>query len=73
MEKLFLAFKWEKKEHEAKSEADSDQEPESYLTYVSNLLHFVISICEVYSNNTMAYNANGLYPHRAQRSNDFIL
>ena len=45
--KLFLAFKKEKAEHEAKSEDDSDQEPEIYLTYVNNLLHYLFSNCEV--------------------------
>ena len=38
-ERLFEAFKKEKAEHKAKSEDDSDEEPQTYSTYVSNLLH----------------------------------
>ena len=62
--RLFDAFKNEKAEHIAKSEEDSDEEPQTYLTYVNNLLNSLFSNCEVYFNNTMVYNANGLYPHR---------
>ena len=69
--RLFDAFKREKAEHKAKSEDDSDEEFEPYLTYVNNLLHLLISNCEVHFNNTMAYNGNGLYPHKAQISNEF--
>ena len=69
--RLFDAFKKEKAEHKAKSEEDSDEEPQTYLTYVNNLLHSLFSNCEVYFNNTMVYNANGLYPHKAQISNEF--
>ena len=50
---LFDAFKKEKAEYKAKSEDDSDEEPQTYLTYVNNLLHSVFSNCEVYFNNTM--------------------
>ena len=69
--RLFEAFKKEKAEHKAKSEEDSDEEPQTYLTYVNNLLYSLFSNCEVYFNNTMVYNANGLYPHKAQISNEF--
>ena len=69
--RLFEAFKKEKAEHKAKSEEDSDEEPQTYLTYVNNLLHSLFSNCEVYFKNTMVYNANGLYPHKAQISNEF--
>ena len=69
--RLFEAFKKEKAEHKAKSEEDSDEEPQTYLTYVNNLLHSLFSNCEVYSNNTLVYYANGLYPHKAQISNEF--
>ena len=68
--RLFDVFKDEKAEHKAKSEDDSDEEPKSYLTYVKNLIHSLFSNCEVYFNNTMAYNANGLYPHKAPLSNE---
>ena len=61
--RLFDAFKKEKAEHQAKSEDDSNEEPKIYLTYVSDLLRSLFSNCEVYFNNTMGYNANGLYPH----------
>ena len=70
--RLFDAFKKEKEEHKAKLEEDSDEGPQTYLNYVSNLLHALFSNCEVYFKNTMVYNANGLYPHKAQISNDFI-
>ena len=69
--RMFDAFKKEKAEHKAKSEEDSDEEPQTYLTYVNNLLHSLFSNCEIYFNNTMVYNANGLYPHKAQISNKF--
>ena len=42
-ERLFDAFKKEKAEHKAKSEDDSDEETEPYLTYVSNRLHSLFS------------------------------
>ena len=67
--RLFDAFKREKAEHKAKSEDDSDEEPEPYLIYVNNLRHSLFSNCEVYFNNTMAHNGNGLYPHKAIKSN----
>ena len=69
--RLFDAFKKEKAEHKAKSEEDSDEEPQTYLTYVNSVLLSLFSNCEVYFNNTMVYNANGLYPHKAQISNEF--
>ena len=69
--RLFEAFRKEKAEHKAKSEKDSDEESQTYLTYVNNLLHTLFSNWEVYFNNTMVYNANGLYPHKAQISNEF--
>ena len=68
--RLFEAFK-KKSENKAKPEKDSDEEPQTYLTYVNNLLHSLFSNCEIYFNNTMVYNANGLYPHKAQISNEF--
>ena len=48
---LFNAFKKEKAEHKAKSEDDSDEEPEPNVTYVNNLLHSLFSNCDVYFNN----------------------
>ena len=54
-----------------KSEDDSDEEPQNYLTYINNLLHSLFSNSEVYFNNTMVYNANGLYPHEVQILNEF--
>ena len=44
-EKLFDAFKKEKAEPKAKSENDSDEEPESHLTYVNHLLQWLFSHC----------------------------
>ena len=67
---MFDAFK-KKKAKNAKSEENSDEEPQANLTYVNNLLHSIFSNCEVYFNITMVYNANGLYPHKAQISNKF--
>ena len=52
-------------------EEDSDEEPQTYLTYLINLLHSLFSNCEVFFNNSVVYNANGLYPHKAQISNEF--
>ena len=69
--RLFEAFKKEKAEHKAKSEEDSNEEPPTYLSNVNNLLHSLFSNCEVYFINTRVYNANGLYPHKAQISNEF--
>ena len=40
--RLFDAFKKEKAEHKAKSEEDSDEEPQTYLTYVNNLLFYIL-------------------------------
>ena len=40
---LFDAFKREKAEHKTKSEDDSDEEPQIYLTYLNTLLHSLIS------------------------------
>ena len=60
-----------KNQNKAKSEEDSDEEPQTFLTYVNILLHSLFSNCEVYFINTMVYNANGLYPHKAQISNEF--
>ena len=68
--RLFDAFKKGKAENKAKLEEGSDEEPQTYLTYVNNLIHSLFSNCEVYFNNTMVYNANGLYPHKAQISNE---
>ena len=46
--RLFEAFKKEKAEHKAKSEEDSDEELQTYLTYVNNLLQSLFSSCEVF-------------------------
>ena len=67
----FEAFKKEKTEHKSKSEDDSDEEPQTYPTYVSNLLHSQFSNCEIAFNKIVAYNANGLYPHKSQISKEF--
>ena len=70
--RFFEAFKNEKAEHKAKSEEeDSDEEPQTYLTYVNNLLRSLFSNCEAYFNKTMVFNANELYPHKEQISNEF--
>ena len=45
-ERLFDAFKKEA-EYTAKSEDDSDEDPQTYLIYVNNLLHFLFSNYEV--------------------------
>ena len=57
--RLYDAFKKEKAVQKAKSEEDSAEEPQTYLTYVSNILHSLFSSCEVNFNNTLFYNANG--------------
>ena len=43
-------------------EDDSDEEPQTYLFYVNNLLTSLFSNCEVYFNNTRVYN---------EKSNEF--
>ena len=48
-------------EHEAKSEDDSDEEPQFYSTYLNNLLH---SLCSI------GLNVNVLYHHKAQILNE---
>ena len=68
---MFYAFKREKAERKAESENGSDREPEPHLTYVRKILHSLFAKCEEYSSNTMVYNAKGLYPHKAQKSNEF--
>ena len=70
-ERLFDAFKKEKAEHKAKLEQDSDEELQTYLFYVNNLLHSLFSNCEMHFNNTNVYNANGLILHQAQTSSEF--
>ena len=72
-ERLFEAFKEEKPDYKAKLEDDSDEEPQIYLTYVNNLLFSLKSNCEVYFDNKMVHKANGLYPQKAQISNEFSL
>ena len=64
--RLFDAFKKEKAEHKPKTEDDSDEEPQTFLTNVNNLLYSLFSNCEVYFNNTMVYNAS-----KAQKLNEF--
>ena len=59
-------FKREQEEHKAKSEDDSDEEPRPYLISLHNVLQSLFSVCEDYSNTTMVYNANRLYPHGNQ-------
>ena len=61
--RLFDAFRKKKAEHKDKSEDESDEEPQTYLTYVNNLLISLVFNCEVCFNKTRVNNANGLYPH----------
>ena len=70
---LLDAVKKRKPEHKVKSEDYSDEKPQTYLIYVSNLLRSLITNCEVYFNTTMAHNVNGLDSHKAQTSNEFNL
>ena len=69
--RLFDAFKKEKAGHKAKSEENSDEEPQTYLIYVNYLLQSLFSNYEVYFNTTIVHNVNGLYPHKARISNEF--
>ena len=57
--RLSDASKKEKSEHEAKSEDDSYEESELYLTNVSNLLNSLLSNCEIFFNSTRNSNAIG--------------
>ena len=68
--RLFEVLKKVKAEHKAKSEEHSDEEPQTYLIYVNNLLHSLFSNCELYFSNTLFYNANGIYPYKAQKTNE---
>ena len=66
--RLFDAFKKKKAEHKAKSEDDSDEEPQTYLTYVNNLLHSLLSNCE----NLLTiqwFTRQWINPHKAEISN----
>ena len=56
--RLFDAFKREEAEPKANAEDDSDEEPEPFITYVSNLLDSLFSNCEVFFNKTMIYKAD---------------
>ena len=67
--RFFDAFKEEKLKHTAKSEDDTDEEPEPHFIYANNLLHSLLSNCDFYFNKTLAYRANGFYPHIAEISN----
>ena len=68
---LFDAFKKGKTEFKAKSEEDSDEEAQNYLTYVYSLLSSLFTKYEIYFNSILVYNANVLYSHKAQISNEF--
>ena len=41
------------------------------VMFSNNALHSLFSNCEVYFNNEQIYTSNGLYPHKAQISNEF--
>ena len=41
--RLFDALRKEKAEHKAKSEKESHAESQTYLTYVNNLIHSLVS------------------------------
>ena len=58
-ERLFDAFKIEKAEHKTESENDSDEELQTYFTYLINLQPSLFSHCEIHFNKTMVYNVNG--------------
>ena len=49
--KMFDAFKKEKAEH--KAEEESDEEPQTHLTYINNLPHSLFSNCQVCFYKTM--------------------
>ena len=42
-----------------------------YLTHVNNLLHSLISNCDVYLNNRQVYNSSKLYGHKALISDEY--
>ena len=55
--KLFDAFKVKKSRRSAKSEADSDEDPESFLTYINNLLVLFYQMA-IFFFNKMICNVN---------------
>ena len=60
-----------KSEHKEKLVEDSDEVTQTYLNYVSNLLPSLFSNFILIIQGLT--NANGLYPHKAQISNEFNL
>ena len=65
-----------KKEHKDESvvftETGTDDEEEvARVAYVNNLMHSIFSNVEVYINNQLIYNSNGLYAHKSYISDIF--
>ena len=51
--------------------AEEEQEaPVPLVTHVHNILHSIFSNVEVYINNQLIYNPNGLYAHKSYISNN---
>ena len=42
-----------------------------HITHVNNILHSIFSNAELYINNHLIYNSNGLYAHKSHISNNF--
>ena len=50
---------------------DDGEEEVAQVTYVNNIMHLIFSKVEVYINNQLIYNSNGLYAHKSYISNNF--
>ena len=64
-------FQTEKSIHKPESEDDSEEKIKFYLTYVNSQLYSLFSNCKNYFEKKIVSNANGLYPHSGQLSNNF--
>ena len=70
--------KEKKKEHKDESVVftetggdDREEEEVARVTYVNNIMHSIFSNVEVYVNNQLIYNSNGLYAYKSYISNEF--
>ena len=61
-----------KEEVKADEEETADEEaPNPLVSHINNILHSIYSNVEVYINNKLLYNSNGLYAHKSYISNNF--
>ena len=65
-----------KREHKEAAKAEEEEtaeedDPVPLFTNVNNILHSIFSNVEVYINNQLIYNSNGLYAYKSYISNNF--